>query len=196
MDTINNGNIIQTYNKQGTNKQLKYTWNWPGESGVECPHVVRVQKSFLQNALVSLSSLSDPRGALKSVCLEPRVLSSTAIQAPKVCGSNLFKVHEFEIWKLNFHCTSSKLVKNKAQVETCYVKVEALIALLVGQVQEDVNRFHFHAHAHKFVLNSAILPAKTTKNCISSKDRESHQNHAFEQCKASNQQSFDLKPKT
>lgn len=127
-------------------------------------------------------------------CLEERLSRAKSLVKhchPSTQGlwkSNLFKVHEFEIWKLNFHCTSSKLLKNKAQVETCYVKVEALIALLVGQVQEDVNRFHFHAHAHKFVLNSAILPTKTTKNCISSKDRESHQNHAFEQCKASNQQ--------
>lgn len=177
-------------NKHRKKKQWKYTWNWPGESGTEGWHEVKVQKSFLQNALVSLSSLSDPRGALKSVCLEPRVLSSTAIQAPKVCGSNLFKVHEFEIWNLNFKNKAQVIKKTKHKSKTCYVKVEALIALLVGQVQADVNRFHFHAHAHKFVLNSAILSTKPTKICISSKDRESHQNHAFEQCKASNQQTL------
>ena len=164
---------------------------WPGGSGGDGVHAVKVQKSFLQNALVSLSSLSDPRGALKSVCLEPRVLSSTAIQAGKPCGNNLCGKLNFIALQTWINRVFKKQTKHKSK--TYHVKAEAPIALLMGQVHEDCNWFHFHAQAHKFVFNSAILPTQPTKNCISSKDRASHQNHAFEQCKASNQQKLMIR---
>ena len=70
----------------------------PGRRGCEGLHATKAQKSLRQKALVSLRSLSEPRGALYKVpWREPRVLSRTTIHALKLCGMLLGTQHLTEI---------------------------------------------------------------------------------------------------